>query len=153
MNQQNYNCTIVVNNTPEEAFESINRVSAWWTKNLEGSSQKLHDVFTVRFGETFVTATIIESIPDKKILWHIRDCYLHWLKDKMEWKDTKISWEISNKNNSTTISMTHIGLVPEIECYQQCEKGWNFYVGESLFKLITEHEGLPEGRARARQGN
>lgn len=144
MNSKNYNCTINAKISSNEAFEGINRVSEWWTTNLEGNSQKLNDIFTVHFGKTFVTIKLIEVIPDKKIVWHITDCYLDWLKDKEEWKDTKIDWEISTALNSTQINMTHIGLVPEIECYTDCEKGWNFYIKESLFKLITEQKGIPD---------
>jgi hypothetical protein len=39
--------------------------------------------------------------------------------------------------------MIHIGLVPEIECYTSCVKGWDQYVKGSLFKLLTEGKGLP----------
>ena len=151
MKQLDYHCSITVGKSAEEAFTNINSVSSWWTENLEGSSRKLNDIFTVRFGETFVTTKIIESIPNKKILWLVTDCWLHWLKNKKEWDGTKINWEISNKNDSTQIDMTHIGLVPKIECYIDCEKGWNFYVGESLFKLITEQKGLPEKKINSQQ--
>jgi len=40
--------------------------------------------------------------------------------------------------------MTHIGLVPGIECYNDCEKGWDHYIRDCLFKLITTHKGIPE---------
>ena len=40
--------------------------------------------------------------------------------------------------------MTHIDLIPEIECYENCGKGWNFYTGESLTKLINEEAGMPD---------
>ena len=144
MKGQNYHNSIVANITAKDALENISRVPKWWATNFEGNSQKLNDIFTVRFGETFVTFKIAELVSDKKIVWQVIDCYLHWLTDKKEWKGTKIDWEISTKNNSTQIDMTHIGLVPEIECYKDCKKGWNFFVGESLLKLITEGKGLPE---------
>jgi len=143
MKKQDYTISITVDTTAQEAFNSINSVSKWWTENLEGSSQKPDDEFTVRFGETFITVKIVELIPNKKILWHVIDCYKHWLKDKKEWKDTTMSWEISAEKNATQISFTHIGLVPGIECYNGCEKAWNFYVKESLFKLLTEGKGIP----------
>ena len=53
MKIQDYTVTITVNATAKEAFDSINNVSRWWTENLEGSSQKLNDEFTVHFG-TFI---------------------------------------------------------------------------------------------------
>ncbi|MGI8952777.1 MAG: SRPBCC domain-containing protein [Chitinophagaceae bacterium] len=144
MKKQDYNVTITVKATAKEAFKNINSVSKWWTENLEGSLQKLNDVFTVYFGETFVTFKIIEVVPDKKIVWLVTDCYLHWLKDKKDWKGTKIVFEILEQKDSTKIIFTHVGLVPEIECYNDCIKGWDQYIKGSLFKLISEGKGLPE---------
>ena len=143
MKTQDYSVSIVANATAEEAFKNINNVPGWWTTFFEGHSEKLNDVFTVRFGETFITVKIIELIPYKKIRWQVIDCYKHWLKDKKEWKDTTMSWEISIAKNATQISFTHIGLVPGIECYNGCEKAWNFYIKESLFKLLAEGKGIP----------
>jgi hypothetical protein len=144
MKKQDYNAGITVNATAEEAFNAINNVRGWWTTSFEGQSEKLNDIFIVRFGETSITVKIIELIPYKKIGWHVIDCYKHWLKDKKEWKDTKMLWEISTENNETQIKFTHIGLVPGIECYKGCEGAWNFYLNESLFKLLTEEKGVPE---------
>lgn len=144
MKKPDYKTSISVNAPVEEAFERITQVSEWWTKNFEGSSKKLNDVFTVRFGETFVTAKLTEVVKNKKILWHITDCNLHWIENKKEWKDTEVSFEISKNKNSTQIDFTHIGLKPDIECYNDCTTGWNQYVHESLLKLITEKKGLPD---------
>ena len=47
---------------------------------------------------------------------------------------------------ATTVTMTHAGLVPGIECYENCQKGWDFYLRESLQKLLRENEGVPHGR-------
>lgn len=143
MNQQNYQSSIAADITPAEAFDSINHVNEWWAKNFEGHSQKLNDVFTVRFGETFVTFKISEVIRNKKIVWQVMDCNLHWLQNKTEWNGTSIMFEISPMGDSTQVIMTHIGLVPGIECFEQCERGWNHFIKESLFKLLTEHEGVP----------
>jgi hypothetical protein len=144
MKKQDYTATITANTTAETAFKSINGISDWWTIVFEGHSEKLNDVFTVRFGETFITIQLVEFIPNKKIGWKVIDCYKHWLKDKKEWLGTTMSWEISTEKNATKISFTHTGLVPGIECYNGCEKAWNFYVKESLFKLLTEGKGVPE---------
>ena len=52
-------------------------------------------------------------------------------------------WEISPEKDSTQIKFTHVGLVPEVECYEMCVKGWDEYVKGSLLKLITKGKGLP----------
>ena len=144
MEQQNYQSSIAADFTPAEAFEAIGRVSEWWARNIEGSTTKLNDVFTVHFGETYVTFEITESVPNEKIAWHVTDCYLPWLKDKTEWTGTTVVFEISPSGDETQVTMTHIGLVPEVECYNGCEAGWNKYIKGSLFKLITEHVGVPQ---------
>jgi len=144
MKKQDYTASIKVNATAQEAFNAINSVAKWWTQDMEGSSQKLNDVFTVHFGETFITVEIVELAPGKKISWHVVDCYKHWLKDKKEWKGTKINWEISGQKDATRIIFTHIGLVPGLECYKGCENAWGQYINGSLFKLLTKGKGMPE---------
>ena len=144
MKKQDYATSISVKATTQEAFKSINNVSKWWTGNMDGSSQKLDDEFTVRFGETYVTVKIVELIPGKKIVWYVTDCNKPWLKDKKEWKDTKISFEISEKDNETQISFTHLGLLPEIECFEVCSNAWSQYIQKSLLSLIATGKGWPD---------
>jgi len=56
---------------------------------------------------------------------------------------------MSNKDSLTEISFRHIGLLPEVECYNDCVKGWDQYVKGSLFKLITEGKGEPQKKKQA----
>lgn len=154
MNQQHYQCSIVAAVSPEAAFNSIRyQVNAWWTNNIEGSTSRAGDVFTVRFGDTFSQFTVTVLVPDKKITWLVTDCYLDFIRDKKEWLGTEIRWEIAAHKEGTAIHMIHIGLVPGKESYSQCSDGWNFHIKESLFQLLTTGEGLPiqQKNAAARQ--
>jgi Activator of Hsp90 ATPase homolog 1-like protein len=144
MKKQDYTAIITVNNSIHDTFEAINSVSKWWTDDLTGSSQKLNDEFTVQFGDIHRTGQkIIEFVPDEKVVWLVTESRLNFIKDKEEWKNTKISFELSRQGDKTQIHFTHIGLVPEIECYKQCTKGWDYYIKGSLFKLLTEGKGTP----------
>lgn len=143
MKQQDYRCSITANITAKEAFESISDVSAWWAKHVEGNSQQLNDVFIVRFGETYVTFKIVKWVANKTVIWEVTDCYLHWLHDKTEWKGTTIEWEITEADHITQINFTHMGLVPEVECFGACQRGWDQYIKGSLFTLLTQKEGIP----------
>ncbi len=69
----------------------------------------------------------------------------------MEWTGTKMDFQVSSKGNETEISATHIGLTPEVECYDNCKKGWDFYIKQSLYKFFTEGAGLPTTPQAARQ--
>jgi len=147
MKKQDHTITITVKSTAHEAFNAINNVTAWWTENLEGSSQKLNDEFTVRFDDIHVsTQKLVEIIPDKKVVWLVTESRLNFVEDKQEWNNTKISFEIVEKEGKpeTQIIFTHIGLVPEVECYDACTNAWGQYIQGSLFKLLTEGKGTPE---------
>lgn len=149
MKTQNYHCSLSVNTSPGKAFEGISeRVGEWWTDSFKGSSSRPGDTFTVRFGKTFVNFEITEVETGKKIVWKVTDSCLDWLNDKKEWNNTTLVWEIAPEGKASKISMTHMGLVPEVECYENCRRGWDFYVKDSLFKLLTTGKGAPDGRVR-----
>jgi hypothetical protein len=143
MKPKDYHCSIAAPVSAEEAFDSINQVSGWWAKQTEGYSESLHDVFTVRFGETYVTFEITEFLPNKRVVWFVNDCNLHWIGNKTEWTGTSIIWEITETGGATRIDMTHQGLLPEVECFKDCQAGWNDHIKNSLAKYLTEKVGMP----------
>ena len=121
---------------------------------MEGSSQKLHDEFTVRFFDDIHVSTqrLVEGIPHQKLVWLVTDSTLNFLKDQNEWTGTKISFEIAEQDGTTHIEFTHVGLVPEVECYKDCTLGWNRYINGSLLYLLSEGTGRPELKFEAASG-
>lgn len=144
MATQDYTCSIQGSVPAKEAYDKIARVSEWWAKNFEGNAQKLGDTFTVRFGETFVDFKISEAVPDRRIVWQVANCNLHWLKDKTEWNGTSVAWDLSPSNGTTTVTLTHHGLTPEVECYGVCENGWNGHVQNSFLQFLIGGKGVPK---------
>jgi len=142
MTATDYTTTILVDQTPKEVFNAINNVRGWWQGEIEGSTDKLNDEFTYRMAEFhFSKQKLIEVIPDKKVVWLVTESRLNFIKKKSEWTGTKISFEISKKENKTQIHFTHMGLVPEIECYGGCSSAWSQLIEQSLFSLITTGKG------------
>ena len=146
MKNQDYHSSITVDVPQSEAFDKISRVPEWWGTDFQGQSRSVGDVFTVRFrsGDVY-TIKIVEVVPDAKIVWQVIDSIRPSLKDKTEWTGTQIVWELSSQGTATQIAMTHVGLVPDIECYGVCSQGWDFLVHKSLLNLITENKGNPAG--------
>ena len=144
MTTTDFTTTILVDQTPQEAFNAINNVRGWWTENLEGGTQKLNDEFEVRFGDVhYSKQKLVEVVPNKKVVWLITDSQLNFIKNKSEWTNTKISFEISQKDGKTKVHFTQLGLVPEYECYDICSTGWSNYINNSLRSLITTGKGQP----------
>src|SRR3989441_6902702 len=151
MNNQNLTFTISVDQTPEEPFAAINNVRGWWSGNIEGSTDKLADEFTYRYEDVhYSKQKITEFIPGKKVVSHVLDGYLNFTQDKTEWKGTDITFDISKKGDKTEVRFTHVGLVPESECYDNCSNAWGFYINGSLRKLITKGKGQPNKKEKRR---
>jgi len=145
MKNQDFTTTILVDQTPKEAFDSINNVRGWWIDEIEGNSQNLNDEFAVRFGDVhYSKQKLIEVVPGKKIVWLVTDSRLNFLKDKSEWTNNQIVFDITEQDDKTQIRFTQLGLAPEVECYGDCSGAWNYYIQDSLFSLITTGKGKPE---------
>ena len=144
MGSPNFTATFTVDQTPKEAFAAINNVRGWWSGNIEGSTNKLGDEWTYRYKDMhYSKQKITELVPGKKIVWLVLDSYLDFVKDKTEWNGTKVTFEISKKDKKTELRFTHVGLVPEYECYDDCSNAWGSYVNGSLKNLITKGKGQP----------
>ena len=141
---KNFTVTISVDQTPQQVFEAINNVRAWWSGEIDGQTDKLGAEFTYRYKDLhFSTQKITEFVPGKKVVWHIVDSRLNFVKDKTEWNGTDVIFEIAKKGNKTELRFTHAGLVPAFECYGDCSGAWGFYIKDSLQSLITTGKGQP----------
>ena len=146
MQTQNFTSTILVDLLPTEVFNAINNVREWWTGDpgVEGSTNKLGDEFTYRYADIhYSKQKVKELIPGKKIVWLVIESNLNFTKVKNEWTGTEISFEIfdvNGENNQTTVRFTHVGLIPEVECYTDCSKAWSSYINNSLKKFIADQK-------------
>ncbi len=140
MENDNYTTTIEVAGSPHDVFNRLTDVSKWWSSDFEGSSAKLNDEFVIHHpGRHYTKQRLVEVVPDKKLVWLVTECKLYWLeKDKREWKDTKLVFEITAKGDATVLRFTHEGLVPEKECYTRCEQGWNTVIKDRLYHFLTD---------------
>ena len=144
MNSQNFTAAFTVDQTPDQAFAAINNVRGWWSGDITGSTDKLGAEFTYRYKDIHYSKhKITEFIPGRKVVWLVLDSYLSFVKDKTEWNGTTVTFEISTKGKQTEVRFTHLGLVPEIECFNGCSNAWSSYINGSLRNLITTGKGEP----------
>ena len=137
MKTRDFTTAVLVDKTPLEVFDAINNVAGWWSGEVEGPTDKMGAKFTYQAqGVHRSVQKITEFVRGKKIVWHVVGADLSFLKDKDEWKDTEIVFEIEAKGDETELRFTHRGLVPAFECYNDCSNAWGLLVNGNLRKLI-----------------
>ena len=145
MKKRDFTTAFTVSNTPQEVFDAVKNVRGWWSQTIVGDTDKVGAKFRYRHGELHdTTQKITELEPGRKVVWRVVDSKIHFVKDKAEWKGTDIVFEIAKKGARTELRLTHVGLVPSLECFEDCSGGWGFYFNGSLRRLITTGKGQPD---------
>lgn len=141
--KNDFTATLITGKSAAEVFAIIKNVRGWWSglfgEQFEGNSEKLNDEFTFRAGEGahYSKQKLIELDPDKKLVWLVTESNLNFLNDKQEWTNTSISFELLEQDGKTSIVFKHVGLHPEIECYEACSGAWSRYIQEQLKALVA----------------
>jgi len=144
MENKNFTTSLIVNKTTKDVYEAILNPRAWWSVEIEGDADKINDVFDYHFEDVHrCKIKIVELVPNEKVVWYILDNDFNFTKDKTEWVDTKVIFEISEVDGQAQLTFTHDGLVPSYECYEACYQGWTHYIKSSLQKYITTGTGEP----------
>ncbi len=147
MTSQNFTSTFVVDQTPDEAFAAITNVRGWWSGEIDGRTDALGEEFTYRYQDIhYSKQRISELVPGRKVVWKILDSSLNFTEDPHEWNGTEVVFEVERTGDKTEVRFSHVGLVPEFECFDQCSSAWGFYVNSSLRRLIMTGHGEPNAK-------
>jgi uncharacterized protein YndB with AHSA1/START domain len=151
MSDRSFTTTISVTQPPHVALEAIRNVRGWWSEGIEGATGSAGDEFTYRYGDVHhCTVRVTDVVPDRKVSWLVLSNYFNFVEDETEWKDTTITFELTEREGGTEVRFTHHGLVPAYECFDACSDGWTFYIASSLRNLIETGEGQPNGPEEVR---
>ena len=141
---QNFTTEFTVEQTPEQAFAAIIDVRRWWSGEIEGATDQLDAEFTYRYQNIHRSRQrITELVPGRRVVWEVTDAHLDFTDDPREWVGSKIVFDIAREGDKTVVHFSHVGLTPEVECYEKCSSAWAFYINTSLMRLITVDEGAP----------
>ncbi|SHL16056.1 Uncharacterized conserved protein YndB, AHSA1/START domain [Chitinophaga jiangningensis] len=144
MKAQDFTTSFLVKQSPEQVFKAVNNVRGWWSEQIEGRTDALNEVFDYHYQDVHrCRMRIIEFVPNQKVVWLVEENYFNFTQDKTEWNNTRISFEIKQKGDQTALLFTHIGLVPDYECYNICSDAWGTYITQSLKSLIETGKGNP----------
>lgn len=154
MSTQSFTTKIIVDQSPEEVFKAVQNVRGGWSEEIEGKTEELNDQFNYHYEDIHrCKIKLVEFIKNEKIVWLIEQNYFKFTEDKTEWTGTKPTFEITAKNGKTELTFTHVGLVPEYECFEICRDSWANYIQKSLKNLIETGKGTPNASGKPQTEN
>lgn len=129
--------------SPAKVFAAITTLEGlrgWWTPLVRGDATECGDV---RFEfEGLAGQHIIMHVDEAKAASTVQwTCRLH--SALAEWKDTKVTWELRPLGGDRCeLVLEHVGLTPQLECYDHCEVGWDHFLG-SIAAYVERGAGMP----------
>lgn len=142
MHDTGFRTSFSVEQSPDEVFRAITDVSRWWTGNVDGSAAQVGDEFVYRYPDLHVSRQkVTELVPGRTVIWRVVDAKLSFTADPDEWTGTELVFRIDRQDGRTVLAFEHVGLIPGIECFDQCSSAWGFFINGSLKRLITTGEG------------
>lgn len=147
ISDSSYTTTLIVNKDISAAFRAIGNFRLWWSEEIEGNTDKLDETFFYHYKDVHLCKIkLIEIISNKKLVYLVTENEFNFTKDKSEWINTKLIFDLSQQDGQTKIVFTHDGLVPFYECYGVCNDAWTSYIHGSLKNLIETGTGKPNGK-------
>lgn len=134
MANQDYTFSFDSSRRPDAVFDALLDVRHWWSglygEEISGDSRKPDDEFTFSAGGGmhYSKQKLVEFIPSQKLTWKVTDSNLSFLENKGEWTNTQFGFELSKHGEGTKVTFTHQGLVPQIECFNNCSNAWGLYM-------------------------
>jgi hypothetical protein len=146
MSEKSYSTTFSVDKTPAEVVEAIADVRGWWSKDVEGPTDKQGEEFYYHTGDSHkCNIKVTELVPGQKVSWLVVKNFFDFTEDSTEWTGTTMDFEVTGGDDGSEVRFTHNGLVPTYECYDVCTGGWDFYIGKSLPEFIETGSRQPAG--------
>ncbi len=149
MKDDNYERTITVDASPEDAYLALTTGYAnWWTpcdRKFNKVGDRIKFTFPPYVSYWTFEARILE--PFRIVELRCVEAY-HKITDKpdaskTEWLGSTVRWNIKSRAGQTDIHLTHYRLTPELECYDVCELGWDQFFVESLKSYLYTGVGKP----------
>jgi uncharacterized protein YndB with AHSA1/START domain len=139
---QDFQATLDFPASPETVFEAlttISGVSSWWgpASGSAGPDGELE----FRFGEHPVRFRVTDAERATRVRWYTVDCDVI-----PDWVGTTISFDLSRTEaGGTTLEFRHVGLVPQLACFEHCSNDWGRFLHSSLVSYLETGTGHPVG--------
>jgi len=149
-----YRQSLVLEANPAAVYAALTTpqgLRGWWTQDCDVAT-KVGGTTRFRFGRNHKDMRIERLQPGREVRWLCTAAQMFaaaQLTRKDEWAGTQIVFRLTpDGEGRTRVDFEHVGLVPELECYDQCSNGWRYYL-DSLQQFVANGRGTPHELAAA----
>ncbi|WP_129670203.1 SRPBCC domain-containing protein [Phytoactinopolyspora endophytica] len=141
---ESFTTTFTVERTPEEVSAAISKPQVWWNQLIEGKAETVGDEFGFDMpGVHRTRIRVAELAPGWRVVWHVLENHFSFVNDQDEWVGTDIVYDIAGSEDGTTVTLTHVGLLPQHECYEVCSGAWAHHLNAGLRAMLTGGDPAP----------
>jgi len=139
--------TLVIATEPAALYAALTTpqgLRAWWTRDCDVATE-VGGTIALRFGETRKQFRVEALVPGQAVHWLCTQAHiaLPGLQRRGEWVGTRMVFRLTPAEaGGTRLDFEHIGLRPEIECFEMCERGWDHFLA-SLQACVETGTGTP----------
>ncbi len=146
---RSYQCTVAISSPARKVYEALTTpqgLQGWWTATCEVATD-LGAESTFHFGQTCNIMRIERLVPGSEVRWRCVHQYHHApgeLTHPDEWINTLLVFRLFAPTlASTLLDFEHVGLMPGLDCYEICERGWDHFLKHSLKNYVEIGQGDP----------
>ena len=136
----NYKYEVQLSVAPEAVMQALTTsegIAAWWAKSNTVWKENADEFLPVDFGQVKKLMRIQKATPLSGLTWHVLECTLH------EWPGTRITFNVTpTSSGGSLLKLEHIGLNPQLECFESCSSGWEYFMA-SLKQYVETGKGTP----------
>jgi uncharacterized protein YndB with AHSA1/START domain len=121
------------------ALTSLEGLAGWWASLATGSASS-GGRFELGFTglEESITMRVDRAVAPSDVAW---TCVRHT--GLPDWDGTRIVFALEGEGTaSTTLAFRHLGLIPDLGCYEHCRAGWQHFLS-SLRSYAEQGRGTP----------
>jgi uncharacterized protein YndB with AHSA1/START domain len=122
------------------ALTTIEGVRGWWTEDSDMEGEMVR----VRFGATHKAFSVHVPAAGNEVRWHCLAAHIAHgeMSKRDEWIGTTLVFRLVPEGEGTRLEFEHVGLLPELQCFEMCNKGWRHFL-ESLRQYAQDGGGTP----------
>ena len=136
----NYKYEVQLSATPEAVFKALTTsegIAAWWAKSNTVWEENVDEFLSVDFGQVKKLMRVQKANHLSGLTWHVLECTLR------EWPGTRITFNVTpTLSGGSLLKLEHIGLNPQLECFESCSSGWEYFMA-SLKQYVETGKGTP----------